>query len=440
MLDIMKGRTILLYILTFLGFVLNLDAPKITSDATVIQLILDYFFVLLVSNVMVRSVLKGFNQKIRTKFYNLFLLSFFISLIILHFMWTPLLNPSLPDWGYDPLRYYYYASEIIRTGFSSASLSYYGVVYYNVGIMNVFGLDPLVPLFTNILMTFYAVLLIARLLGNDKHVNRYAYLLLIPEIISFDMMASREIICMSMVTVFVIKYNELMKQFRWPRLLIMIIAILLVAVIRPPMAGVAVMGIVVSLIFTFKGKLGKNMIVLAIAGGLLVVGLGISTSMGSDFSSDSLSETVSDNFSGDNEERNDAKPGLTTMLIPHNPIEYVVFGVIRSFAYVVPAPVMIKDFETQFSLSNYYIYEHLSTLIIFFFLPTVFRTVKNYKQQDENMKLIIILFVCYFFTIGISLPNLIHNRYRLVYDLFYFTIAIYGWTHKNDWKNKKILS
>lgn len=429
--------TVILLLITFICFLLNLDAPKITSDATVIQLILDYILVLLVSNIMVRSVLKGYNKEIQNKYYNIFLLSFIISLIILHFMWTPMLNPSLPDWGFDPLRYYYYASEIIRTGFSSASLSYYGIVYYNVGIMNVFGLDPLVPLFTNILMTFYAVLLIARHLGNDKHIGSYAYLLLIPEIISFDMMASREIICMSMATVFVIKYKELLRNFRYSTLLIMIVSLLLVAVIRPPMAAVAIMGIFISLIFTFKGKLGKKMIVLAIASGLLIGGLGLSTSLGSNFTSDSLSETISDNISGDNEERNDAKSGLTTMLIPHNPIEYIVFGVIRSFAYVVPAPVMIKDFETQFSLSNYYIYEHLSTLIIFFFVPIVFRTVKNYKRQDENMKLIIILFVCYFFTIGISLPNLIHNRYRLVYDLFYFTIAIYGWTHKNEWKKKK---
>ena len=417
----MNNNTLFFFFLTLLGFLINLDAPKIASDASVIQLTLDFILVLLVSNIMVQNVLKCYSRKIRNRYYNFFLLSFFISLVILHFLWTPMLNPSLPDWGFDPVVYYDSASDIIRTGFTIHGFSYFGIIYYNVAILSVLGLDPMVPLFTNIIIAFYALLLIVRFIDDNNFVGSYALFLLVPEIISYNMMSSREIICMSMITIFAIKFKELMRNFRYSTLLIMIVSILLVAIIRPPMAAVAIIGIFISLIFTSKGKLGKNMIVLAIAGGLLVGGLGISTSLGSDFTSDSLSETVSDNISGDNEERKDAKSGLTTMLIPHN---------------VVPAPVMIKDFETQFSLSNYYIYEHLSTLIIFFFAPTVFRIVKNYKRQDENMKFIIILFVCYFFTIGISLPNLIHHRYRLVYDLFYFTIAIYGWTHKNDLKKK----
>jgi hypothetical protein len=335
-------------------------------------------------------------------------------------------------WGFDPLRYYSSAIENIRKGYFSYNFSYIGIVYYNIIILKIFGVDPLVPLLTNSFLTFYAVLLLVRFIGDRRNIAKYGFLLLIPEVVSFNMMASREIICMSLITVFVIEYFELVRFYTLSKLVIIIISIFIVAFIRPPMAGMAIIGIYIYSLLSHRRKTMKNIIFMTVVVLILGMGFYFSTSLGSNFSSDYISESLSESVRGNNTARDDAKAGLTTALIPHNPVEYVVFGIIRSFAYVLPAPIMIRDFSNQFSFSDYRVYDNLTTILLFIFLPFVFLGIYNRKKMDNKIYYIMVLLVILFFAIGMSLTNLIHNRYRIVYDLFYFSFAIYCWAHRKS--------
>ncbi len=432
-----------LIFLTYIALVLNLGAPSLVSSASMFTLCIEHTLVLLVSRLLIYNVLgKSYDAKILMRYYAFFLLGFIVCLLELHFVWTPRLNPNLPDWGYDPQRYYYYATEIVSGNNVTYGLNYQGVVYFYVACMYIFGIDPLIVLFLNTLLSLYAALLIIKLIcDNKKNITKYAWILLIPEVLRFNNEASREILCMSGATIFLIKYIELKIKHSLVNIIILVASFLLVAIVRPPMALPLILGIGIHTMMhaSFK-KMMISGVVLAVLGGLVLYALNISSNLGSDFNEDTLQDSVSSGFGGKTEARADAaSSGMTVWLIPHNPIEYVVFGVIRSFAYIIPPPLMLTDVFNQFSLLQTPVYPNLTVLAMFYFIPSIWRGVRRIRRLPSHVQLIGIVLVMYFFTIGISLPNLIHQRYRLVYDLFYFSFAIYCWTHKYEWKKKRII-
>jgi len=73
-----------------------------------------------------------------------------LSICLLYAGWIPLLDPATnPDWGFDPMRYYLYAQELVENGFSlpmNISLNYAGILYYYGIIFALLGNNPVIRL------------------------------------------------------------------------------------------------------------------------------------------------------------------------------------------------------------------------------------------------------------------------------------------------------
>ncbi len=420
--------------MSIIALITCFDAVDKVSNVGWLQLLLEHGIVIAIAVIMINKILKNYSLSIRVYYLNFFLIAFIASILLLYFFWT---DSLVEESNFDPARYYRYAITIITGEGEKEGLNYYGVVYFYAFFMRIFGIDPIVPLFVNVLLTLFAVLCAGKLLGDKKSIHKYSYLLLIPEIVLYNIYSSREIICMSMATICVVKYIEISRERKISNIIILIISFLLFAIVRPPMAVVLILILFFHILTNTKSKYRFVGIFIVIS---LAIATSVALSMSADFGSaintEHLENSFTNDISGDVSERGDTKEGLTRMLIPHNAFEYFVFGIIRSFAYVLPPPVLFTNTFNEFSLSNMHFSENLTTILLFIFLSKVFKCSRKYKQLPSDIKFICLSLLAYFFFIGISLPNLIHNRYRLVYDMLYFIVVIYVMNNKKFFKSK----
>ena len=399
----------------------------LVSDGNWGFLIIEHILVLLCAWYIITKILRKENLHIKNRYFQLFMIGYIIAMLMLHFTWTETLDPARDDWGFDPKRYYYYATEIIREGSASYGLNYQGVVYFYVWAFKILSIDPLVPLFINVLLSLIATLYIARYMGDHKTIKHFAWLLVIPEIVAFNMMSSREILCLTSITIFIIKYADLRKEVTKHNILILSVSILFAVFIRPPMGVIAIFSILLHMIFASGKKMARNITLSILLGGIVFTGLYFSQSLGSQSTTDSMQNRVTQAMSGEGNQlsRSASRTGLTAMLIPHNPVEYFVFGIIRSIVYVLPTPDMFRDPIGTFSITNFGGFCNITTLVMFFLAFPLYRGIKKYKNLDKDRKLILLVLIVFFFSVGITVTGVIQIRYRVVYDLFYIAFAIY---------------
>jgi hypothetical protein len=62
-------------------------------------------------------------------------------------------------------------------------------------------------------------------------------------------------------------------------------------------------------------------------------------------------------------------------------------------------------------------------LMLILIVP-ILRYVTKFKDVSSGEQLTIVMFVVFFFVIGTFMTTFIHIRYRLVYDLLYFSLGI----------------
>lgn len=415
---------------SYLALFLNLNAPKDLSNASQISLFLEHTGVLFVAWVIIRSVLRDTSIKVRNRFFTFFVVGYLISLLYLHFYWTPYLSPvGNPFWGFDPQRYYYYASSIAWGHLVVYSLNYQGVVYTYVYLFKIFGIDPLVPLFFNVLLALYATTLIAKTIckNRPKWLFNFALLFLLPDVVYYNAMSAREILNMSFMTIFICKYISFSTDRHWSDIYFMAVSFALLAFIRPPMAMFALLVIGVQMVIRSRQR-HKNIIIIVIIGVVFSFSQDLSDFFGSSSSSDELVENLYDKVAGENEEgglRYSAN-SMTARLIPHNPVEFFVFGFIRSFFYVIPSPGMIlSPIKSLSFVRSHGPFENISTWLIFFSLYFLIKFILRYREHDYIIKTFILTFLIYFFGVATSLTNFIQMRYRVVYDLFLFSLIIY---------------
>ena len=122
-----------------------------------------------------------------------------LTLFLLYAGWMPQLDPSSSLWGYDPQRYYIQAQELIDNQWSPdfLNLNYVGILYFYGAIFYVFGHNPVIPALINALVTLAACLYLVKV-GYEIKGQRgprdwiLAFALLLPEVLWFDVMTSRE--------------------------------------------------------------------------------------------------------------------------------------------------------------------------------------------------------------------------------------------------------
>lgn len=437
--------TIILILFSLGALILNLDAPKDLSSSSSFILFVEYMFTLCVSKFVINRLLKDYGVKVQYRYFNFFLIGLFVSLLLLAFSWTPFLSITNSNWGFDPQRYYYYACQIIEHEDSSFGLNYAGVVYFYVFIMRILGVDPLIPLFINSLLVLVAILLVTRLIVsvNKVFIVNFAWLFLIPEIIYFNIMPSREILCMTTVIFIIVTFVRYLEVKKRVYLVVLLFEFLFLFLIRPPFTFSLFLSIFIFLLFFSKRKIGLPSILLLVVFSVIVGGQ-LSTALGSMDNADNMQKSILEKVDGKKEMNADFKyseNSLAAKLIPDNAIEFVIFGIIRSFLYLFPSPSFISsllNMKNAYGIGDAFV--NMSSLIMMFLIPMAYVLLKNIKKEKNVIQIIGITFLIFWIVVGAFNTNLIHVRYRLVYDLLYFSLVIYFVSMTNKRRVKQLIT
>jgi hypothetical protein len=218
---------------------------------------------------------------------------------LLYAGWVPQLDRGHESFGYDAQRYYFEARELGEHGFNPAamgvSLNYTGVLFYYGLLFRIFGHDPVLPAVLNMSVTLGAVLLLIAV-GYRVKEQRHPWdwtlglCLLIPEVLWFDALTSRETVAMSLLvfstvtlgSIFVLSGGSVQRGAARGRLVAGVGALAALGIIRTTML-IPAFGALVILYVLGSGawrERVKGAGWILIAGGILIAGPAAAESIG----------------------------------------------------------------------------------------------------------------------------------------------------------------
>lgn len=186
--------------------VVGLPCLLFTVEAGLANTLLIYLFVMFVGLGVCHATQRDLGDRGLKALQTFWLIKLGATLSLLYFGWIPQLDPAMsPAWGYDPQRYFYDAYDLIENGWNPlVSSNYQGVLFYYAGLFYVFGHNPVIPALVNAFVTLLVTLYLIRLAYEFK-VTRgprdwcIAWLLLIPEVLWYDSITSRETLAAALI-------------------------------------------------------------------------------------------------------------------------------------------------------------------------------------------------------------------------------------------------
>lgn len=424
-------------VLVFLNAIQNVSHVSVSP----IVMLIEHLCVLLFSYLIINNRLRRYARSIVFLYYKYFLIAYTVSLFALLYNWGPeLFNLGSESFGFDPQRYYLSAVNLLESGYIQYNLNYYGVVYFWYAIMAIFGASPLVPLYVNSLLTLYAVLLLSSTLGDDSSskMKYMAYMLLIPEVVLYNAYSSREILCLAFATIGLYYLYAYHRTRNYRNMLFGLISISLLTFIRPTISLPLLLGFMLFYVLN-RGKFIYNIIIAIVISAVFFIGQDLSK-IGTDGDGFSVSESMEarvDEFGSNADMSRYSSNSMTARLIPSNRVEFVVFGAIRAIFYVVPSPASFMQL-LNIEGGQPPFYTELTTFLMFFSLPFLYRVLKRYKKEKSIIKLLLIVLLLYVYVVSAFNPTILHVRYRIVYDLFFFGIILNEIYKIREVKTKKI--
>ena len=376
------------------------------------------------------------------------------TILLLYWGWMPDLDyNSSTSWGYDPQRYYQYSSELISNDWvPNFGLNYMGIVYYYGAIFAAIGRNPLIPSLINIFVTLIGVLFLIRSLyafipARSKNDWRIAYLLLIPEVLWYDVITSREtlmaILILSVSLIIgrnIVDHKGAGTINSW--LIVCILSFAILSVRATMIIPVAFGAILMFLILSKQSRRSVFRIffiliaffIAVVAAPMILDFLGTSTF---DFSSEfvrllSAKENIASDIGG----WSDRSIGL--LLMPDGPLQALFFLPFRMILYLA-APLPNIAVTASGLLSGYYsAWQNLMTLptslLMMLLFPYVLAGTSlawRIRRQVPGALIIPITFWVNFSAVaGGNL--IIHERYRLMFTLLFFATVWIGYTRCNS--------
>lgn len=421
-----------LILLSYFLVALNFDAPERVSNLSNIVLVIYHTVVLFAAKLIIKKQLGKVG--LARRYYLFFLVSYCISILYLYTEWSDNLYKTFSTgWdAFDPIKYYSMAVESIKSGYLLDGMVYFPCSYVFYGIMKVLGINPLVPLFVNEIVFVYAVCLIAKHINENTphHLKYYSWLMLIPEVVCFNVTSSKDILCCLCATIICVKAAELLKsKITIGNLIVIGVTFAVFVLARTSLAMASICGVILTVVFSNKMS-KKTILLIALAGAMVAGAFTISNT--TEVSADAVTERVETQVSGDvsdaAELAGQSSNSFARKIIPHNSVEYIVFGFIRSICYVVIDPRFVKTpintlvpFQglTMLILVDYTtLLMCISCYFIFFWI------IRRHKKEDACVKDVFVIGALYWYAVGTFNPLMIHVRYRLVYDILFFAIAI----------------
>lgn len=263
-----------------------------------IRTLLLFVAVVLTGLVLIRRLARRLGDPRLSRLQYAYLLKFFALAVLLRAGWMPMLSPNSPSFGYDAQRYYFGALKLNDGGFDPTvarglNLNSTGIVYYYALVLRIGGENPVSPVLVNTLVTLLATLVLVRIgyqIKSSRGKNDWLLGLgmLLPEVVWFDVITSRETLAMSLLTVAALTAGGVLigapgEENVRSRTVLALAALLLLGFIRASMLlpAVAAIGLQMLVLSPRKRRVRVIMGIAAIAGLTLVLGSFLGSFLGS---------------------------------------------------------------------------------------------------------------------------------------------------------------
>lgn len=377
------------------------------------------------------------------------LLKLIITIFLLYAGWIPQLDPSSGSWGYDPQRFYIDAWDIVENGWKPLAPSIYqGIIYYYGAIFYLFGHNPVIPALINAFVTLLGCLFLIRCVYSFVPVHTakdwtIAGLLLVPEVLWYDVMTSRETL-MAMVIIIaalsVGRYLVSVKNVSFAKTLLLAgTALFAILAIRSSMAIPFLASIGAMLLLHSKRKVGPWAKLLLL--GLAIAGMSVGTLIQNLTGGSAegylaqLERALSLNISAASQgEWGWSKNSIGLLIKPNNAVQALLFLPPRMVLYLAAPLPNVAVSLTELISGSWYAWQNLMTLptsamMLLGFPYVLAGTAQSWRKRCQLPALLVtpITFWCTF--IAVAGGNIIiHERYRLMFTLLIFACMWFGYT------------
>jgi len=378
----------------------------------------------------------------------------FITIFILFAGWIPCLDPSsCPSWGYDPQRYYWDALDLIKNNWNpSIGANYQGIIFYYAFIFKSFGHNPVIPAIINCFTTLLGILYLISFLYKIKRKNEtnawvVVFLLLIPEVIWYDVMTNRDNLMATLLIITNIsigKYILDRKESILSTILISGLCLFSILAVRTTMILPVLLNVfLMSILLKTKEKFSlfkKSVFILIGITALLAGPIIQKISGGYDIDylgSLNRSQSFESSVAGQSQWSNNS---IGLLLAPNNSFQAILYMIPRMVIYLA-APLPKVSFPLNDLISGdwwswQYIMIYPTSILMLCISPLLLAGTYNvFKNRKNNPSPLVLFSTFWIIFISVAGGNIIiHERYRLMFTILLFACAWYGYIHctKNE--------
>lgn len=439
-------QVILLSFLLGVGFLLIFATAKSFILNTVVLFVCIIFAGLWLSN---QTAIILCDQKLNI-LGTLWLIKVFATLFLLYAGWVPELTPSASNvWGYDPQRYFLYSWDLVMQGWdpSGFNQNYPGILYYYAFLFAIFGHNPVIPALFNAFVTLIGTVCIIyclyKFMPNKTNVDwRIVFLLLIPEVLWYDVMTSRETLMAVLIVIAALSplyhiIDESRAQLIKTLALFGIASILILAVRSSMMIPVSVSILVVSILIRSNRTMGPFIKIILILLGIaaLMAGPIVQKFLGG-YDVDYV-KTIGrlQSFKGSAIAQLEwSEQSIGMLLVPDGLLQSIAFLPARMVLYLTaPLPNITVSISDLIS-GSWRSWQRLMTiptsaLMLLFFPYVLSGSAFSWSLRKTYPAMLIIPVVFWINFAAVAGGNvIIHERYRLMITMLLFSCAWIGYT------------
>jgi len=440
------AEIVLLLLVLLFGVVLFL----ITLKEGLLQTVLLFIFVAIAGLWLAHNMaIKVGDRKLRILGF-FWMIKIVTTLIFLYLGWMPMLELSSGLVGFDPQRYYHLSQELLANDWNpdSIAINYIGIIYYYTAIFSIFGVNPVLPALLNAFITFLCIIYIVRAAyAFAPHFNKKSHyivwLVLIPEVLWYDVMTSRENLMAVLLVIAILGSGSMLtsvKKINVSGVAIVLSAMFGIIAIRPSM----ILPVVLSIAIIASLNRSRSSLVLIFKFGLISLGLFVLLdgaafhfiSGGYDYNFlgqlNSLQNFANNIASNSRMNWSDNSFGL--LLVPNSLLEVLVFLPVKMILYLASPLPNIGISLSGFVAGDYSQWLRLMTistsvLMLLGFPYVLAGSAHAWRNRIQFPALLVIPIGFWVTFAAVAGGNIIiHERYRLMCTLLLFSCIWLGFT------------
>ncbi len=419
----------------------------ISIDERHLSTLLLFFMVTLGGVILVKSR-SGLDARVSSQLAFFWCVKLLITFLLVVFAWSPeLTQENSYGWGSDQQRFYKYSAELLAQNWDPSGIvqNYQGVIWFYAAVFAVFGRNPFSPALINSFLTLGALLFLIqhciRVTPLSQSHHRYLPLvILVPEIIWYDVMPGREALVAAFIIISSLKMGALFSPHDRPRsrtvdALILLISVVMILAVRTVMIiPLIITGcIFLYLVSSYRSSMFLRAGVALFLASALVFGYYAQTFLGgygtNYFEILRALQSVDENIAAEAEW---SANSIGLLLAPSGLWEAVAFLPLRMIVYIIaPLPNFPIDLY-RLASGSWYSWQHLlvipTSLLMLSAVPLVFvGTMHAWRQRAVNGGLFLIPLVFWINFAAIAGGNyIIQERYRAMVTGLFFVCAWIG--------------